>query len=133
MKIKENNLCSFCHNEKDSIKHYLWDCPLIQIFWEQFEQLLKDKCNNCSRLKLDPILALFGKDENTTTDEGFDFIILHAKYFIYKNHIKEQPPTINGFIEYLRYVYKVDKYSYTINMNQNKFMKKWASYEDIFK
>ena len=131
MGLKDNNFCSFCHKEKDTIKHYLWDCPLTQIFWQQFENLLKDNCMNCTRLQLNPILTLFGRDNNTETDEGFDFIMLHAKHYIYKNHIKEQLPTIIGFIEYIKHVYKVDKYIYTMNMKQNKFVKKWASYEAI--
>ena len=133
MGIKQNNYCSFCHTEKDTIKHYLWDCPLTQIFWQQLEQLLKEKCDNCVRLKLNPILVLFSHDDTTTTDEGFDFIILQAKYFIYKCHIREMLPTINGYIEYLKYIYKVDKYMYSLNMSNNKFIKKWASYDAILR
>ena len=35
------------------------------------------------------------------------------------------------FIEYIKHVYKVDKHIYTMNMKQNEFIKKWASYEAI--
>ena len=131
MGLRQYNHCSFCHNEKDTIKHYLWDCPLVQIFWQQLEQLLRDKCQNCVRLRFNSMLVLFGQDDKTVTDEGFDFIILHAKYYVYKYHIKEQLPTINGFIEYLKYTYKVDKYMYSIDMSNEKFIKKWASYEPM--
>ena len=78
-----------------------------------------------------PSQTLQEQDDKTVTDEGFDFIILHAKYYVYKYHIKEQLPTIKGFIEYLKYTYKVDKYMYSIDMSNEKFIKKWASYEPM--
>ena len=57
--------------------------------------------------------------------------MLHAKHYMYKNNIKEQLSAIIDFIEYIKHVYKVDKYIYTMNMKQKKIVKKWASYVAI--
>ena len=132
MRLRTNNLCCFCSANRDSIYHYLWDCPVIQIFWEQFVNLLKDKCINCDRLQLSPTLVLFGEDNTNKTDNGFDFILLHAKYFIYLNHIKNQLPSIQGFIAHLENVQQIDKYASRINMSTGKYNKRWVSYESIF-
>ena len=59
-------------------------CEHNQSFWVRFEMYLKEKSFNCARFSINPTLILFGHDGKTTTDEGFDFILLHAKFFVYK-------------------------------------------------
>lgn len=78
MNITQSNKCKFCLIEKDTILHYLWDCPFTQIFWDDFLKLLKEKCVHCERLELNSTIILFGKDQNTKTDICFDEILLKA-------------------------------------------------------
>ena len=33
MKIVDSNKCNFCHEEKDTILHYLFECQHVHIFW----------------------------------------------------------------------------------------------------
>ena len=81
MGIVATNVCNFCQTEKDSVFHYMWQCVHAQTFWSEFERSLHNTCGNCSRLSLNPTLVLFGNDGRTVTDDGFDFILLHAKFF----------------------------------------------------
>jgi hypothetical protein len=93
---------------------------------------LKNKCDHCIRLKLSDILVLFGIDNNVRTDQGFDFILLRAKFFVYKCRINNVKPNFNIFLKELEYLYKIDEYIYRISMQQSKFILKWLQYRPLF-
>jgi hypothetical protein len=131
MKIISTNMCSFCNEEKDTILHYLWECVHVQHFWNELVSYMKDNCINCSRLKLNSILVLFGNDGKTHTDKGFNHILLAAKFFIYKCRINKIKPLLQIFLKELSIIYKTDKYAFTVNMKYNEFVKKWASYQQM--
>ena len=131
MGITESNLCNFCVQVRDTIMHYLWQCTNIQKFWEDFTNVFHDKCTNANRLKLTPCLILFGVDKNIKTDEGFDFILMHTKFFIHKCRIKKSIPQINMWIAEMKQIYLIDKYSNKLEMTMNKFERKWIPYLNI--
>ena len=90
---------------------------------------MKEKCAHCHRLELNNILVLFGKDDNTKTDVCFDDILLKAKFFIYKCRINKIRPNIRFFIDNdLKQMYKIDKHVHYLEMNIDKFYKKWLLY-----
>ena len=132
MGIVESNNCSFCNTERDSIYHYLWSCPCSQLFWNEFERYLKQKCTHCERLKITKSLALFGCGEKIKTDIGFDFILLHAKYFVYKCRFTKTKPRLTAFLNYLKHQYTIDEYVHKLEMRSEKFTQKWLLYKDLF-
>merc|ERR1712208_262295 len=125
-------VCNFCLTEKDSVFHYLWQCPHTKDFWTLFLDLLKRNCQNCHRLALCPELILFGTRDNTKTDKGFDFILVRAKFFIYKCRLNKTKPNVNVFIKDLKYHYNIDEYVHKLEMKLEEFRRKWAAYETIF-
>ena len=98
MGVVKNNVCNFCSTEKDTIFHFMCQCEHTQSFWVMFEMCLKEKSFNCARFSINHTLILFGHDRKTTTDEGFDFILLHAKFFVYKCRLNKLKPTLEAFI-----------------------------------
>ena len=36
LNIIENDLCTFCNGNKESIEHLLWECNIVQTFWNRF-------------------------------------------------------------------------------------------------
>lgn len=131
MGIVNDNACSFCEREKDTINHYLWDCQYSRQFWFELETLLKDKCQNCARVTLNVELILFGTDDQNKTDEVFDFIILIAKYFIYKCRINKIKPNVHRFIKELENNYKIEKHISSLEMKHFDFNVKWCSYMNL--
>ena len=131
MNVVQSNKCNFCVLEKDSVLHYLWKCIHVQQFWNDFVNLLKTKCNHCERLRLNAILVLFGKDGNTKTDVCFDYILLKAKFFVYKCRMNKMKPNIQHFINELKQIYKVDKYVHSMEMRVEEFNKKWLLYVNL--
>ena len=57
---------------------------LIQQFWSMFQTIVNEKCNNMTNIKLKEDFVLFGKAKDFKSDEIFNFIILFARFFIYK-------------------------------------------------
>ena len=54
------------------------------------------------RLTLDTNLVLFGTSDNITTDRAFDFILLFAKFYIYKCKLQSTVPTLVTFLLQLK-------------------------------
>ena len=92
---------------------------------------MKDKCNHCDRLRLNATLVLFGTDEHSKTDACFDDILLRAKFFIYKCRMNKIRPSIQHFNNELKYIYKVDKHIHRLEMNEDKFYRKWLLYTNM--
>ena len=132
MNIVDSNKCNFCQSERDTILHYLWECQHVQIFWNAFIDILKEKCVHCDRLTLNPALVLFGKDNNTKTDDCFEHILLTAKYYIYKCRFNKVKPNIHFFFNNeLKIIYKIDKDVHYLKMNVEKFYRKWLLYASV--
>ena len=114
--VVENNVCNFCLTEKDTIFHFMCQCEHAQSFWVRFEMCLKEKSFNCARSSMNIAFILFGQDSKTRTDEGFDFILLHAKFFVYECRLNKLKPTLEAFINNLKHIYEVDKHVHLIEM-----------------
>ena len=103
----------------------------VQTFWVDFERTLKDKCLNCDRLAMNPTLVLFGTDGTTNTDDGFDFILLHAKFFVYKCRLNKTKPVMQAFLRELKLTRDVDKYVQQLELSYDKFLRKWMLHDAL--
>ena len=83
-KLTDTALCNFCNSEAQTIQHLFWNCHVVQKFWNDLESLLQNKCLHTIRINLSEQLILFGCAENVVTDKALDFIIIFAKFFVYK-------------------------------------------------
>ena len=126
----ESNVCNFCLTEKDIPFNFMCPCEHTHFFWVRFETCLKEKSFNCARFSINPTLILLGHD-GKTTDEGFDFILLHAKFFVYKCRLNKLKPTLEAFINNLKHIYEVDKHVHLMEMTYEKFVKKWTPYNHL--
>ena len=81
--VKDDNSCSFCGEHEESINHLLWNCEIVQNFWNQLENLLLNSCPNIVNLRFDEELVLFGTRQNMYADVIFDLILLLAIYYVY--------------------------------------------------
>ena len=76
MGVVVNDICHFCLHTKSC--------------WVRFVMYLKVNSFSCARFSVNPTLILFGHDGNAKTGEGFDFILLHAKSFVYKCRLEKK-------------------------------------------
>ena len=130
MKITENDKCSFCQKERDSIQHIFWQCEHTKRFWVQFEVLLKT-CDVACNVKLTENIILFGVSDLFKTDIVFDHIIVEAKMYIYRCKVQKVPMCMHAFQLYLGFKYKIEQYNAKLNFSLEKFNKNWTPYKNI--
>ena len=83
---------------------------------------------HCARFSINPTLILFGHNGKAITVEGFDFILLHAQFFVYTLRLNKLKPTLEAFINNLKHIYEVAKHVDLMEMAYGKFIKKWTPY-----
>ena len=124
--IINNDICTFCNEEKETIENLFWECRVVEQFWDEFTKCLREKCFNCARLNLNIEFVLFGTTQNTTTDKPFDFVLLYAKFYIYKCKLQTTLPALTTFLHQLKLRLHLEESTYQ-NNNAN-----WYPYKHIF-
>ena len=108
LKYTENDLCTFCQIESESIIHLLWECKFAQIFWKDFASWIKN-CLHVCNMNLSLELILFGVKENFVTYNFFYLILLFAKFYIYKCKYQKYKPQFKIFCKELVARYNIEK------------------------
>ena len=130
-KIVNSPLCTFCHQEDETINHLLWHCDVVQVFWGQLLSLLQSRCTHCDRLTLSEKLVLFGWTEMTKTDKAIDFILLFANFFIYKCKLQDIQPSIDCFIHSLKLRFVLEKLAAASQGAAIGFATAWLPYSAL--
>ena len=130
--IRDNNKCTFCTSEPESLVHLFYDCPHVKIFWLNLFQWLQEECPHINTINLSPRDILFGIIDNRGVDLTFNFIILIAKQFIYKcKRSNQRLLLIQQYKLFLKAVYETEKYIAFKNCSWSKFNTKWSSYKNM--
>ena len=129
-KIKDSPNCKRC-GEEETISHLLWNCEPVQRFWKELENSLRSKCQHCERIAFNLELVIFGTKSNVITDKGFDFILLMAKFYIYKCKFQENLPEFHVFISQLIYRLKIEKNIAFKTDSIEIFERTWYSYKEL--
>ena len=132
-KISESPLCPFCINQEESIIHMLWSCPLSQQFWSNLNALINEKCQHAINFVCNETLVIFGLSQEVVTDSIMDFVLLLAKFYLYKSKIQNKAPNIKAFTRLLRDRYTIEKYRHVVIGQQeiNKFCHSWLPYQAL--
>ena len=130
-KIVDSPICNFCEKDEQTIEHMLYDCTFVTRFWNELQQILQNKCQHCSTLILGKQLTLFGWKDDVGMDPVSDFIILFAKFYIYKCKLENNTPQIDNFLLVLKHRYILEKYIAAINGKTIHFEQNWKLYLSI--
>ena len=132
-KIIDSPICLLCKNHDETLCHLFWECTIVQTFWKDLETLLRLKCYNCSRFSFKLDLVIFGTSEGVITDTVIDFIILYAKFHIYKCRFNDNTPNLLSFIRELKTRIEIDKLTATRRNKHDQFQLMWFPYIELFK
>ena len=113
--------------EEETIQHLFWNCNIVQHFWAELEAQLHSKCFNCARLSLSMELVLLGVKDNVITDKALDYLILSAKFFIYKCKLQGTQPNFTPFIHNLKFQVKLQR----IADSRYKNRQIWYPYQSL--
>lgn len=126
--LSDSSLCSFCDQELETLNHLFWHCDHVQAFWTDFLNLLQEKCIHCTRLNLNEQLVLFGSSDNIYTDKPINFILLFAKFYIYKCKFQNDRPNIRQFIMQLGNRFIIERTLAFKNNKETEFDRNWKLY-----
>ena len=104
-KIRESDLCSFCHQDKETIEHLFWTCPVVHAFWEELIACFWPYIDMSAVLNLRNVLLGI---TNTKQFELINLIILMVKRYIYVQRCKEAYLNLIGFINILKRSYNLE-------------------------
>ena len=126
----QTDLCTFCNNHSETIKHLFWDCENVKIFWLELTNMINNRCKHSHQFKVNVKLVLFGQSEYLYTDEVCNLIILLAKLYIYRSKVNNSALSLRCFIRELFARYNAEK---NICNSSQQFINNWSNYLDLFK
>ena len=121
IKKKDNNKCSYCNRETETISHLLYHCDKVAEFWGNLKIWLEQKASIYLHIDLKTIM--FSK----STQALLSYLITVAKYYIYKSKFYSKNLCIKGFESFLRQKFLNEMYISKLKGTYDKFLGKWSS------
>ena len=98
--IRENDICTFCRNEKESLFHLFWLCSETSCSWQGFMKwLAENQIKIKSNIFTPDIIIGLRSDTLSNTKQYFYF--LTARYYIWTCKAKEVLPKIEIFPSFI--------------------------------
>ena len=87
----EDNLCSYCKKEPETILHLFFDCDKVKEFWQSLQMWLLQNIN--LRINIDTKCILFSYQGKSKLE---NYLLAVAKHYIYKNKFSDKQLNINS-------------------------------------
>lgn len=127
MGIRNDNLCSFCGIEPETLCHLFWDCQISNRFWANLKAMITVKCPNINIEWSKPDIML-GKRE---LQIALNTIILLGKYHIYQNKMKHTLPHMPSFRNQLTLLIKAEKFNAKQTFKLDNYEKIWGPFSAL--
>jgi len=125
-----STLCDFCHMHTETDIHVFWDCHPIQKFWMDIQNFIYDKLERLENLELN--FATISFCNLTIADANnshvINFIILLAKYFIFKCKQEKTIPLEEAFVSFFNTRIKLEELIATTQNKLHIFNTRWAHF-----
>lgn len=123
MKIQNSDECMVCA-EEDSIIHYLWECTMIQQFWQKVVQWFDD-FTHISLLDINKAQFFFGVPKTRQNWRIINSILLVGKFFIQRQKLFHNGDLhLIHFLTHLRTKLITEKKVCAMERRMDKF-RKW--------
>jgi hypothetical protein len=124
--IIDDDACTFCAEEAETLLHLFAECPVVKAFWETLWVWLGTYLDLIS--ELNQITIMFGDVDSLMISH----VILTAKYYIFLCQIRKQRPCLAGVIPMLKVEYSIEKHIAKRSMNLFKtFQDKWGPVDGL--
>ena len=117
----EDNTCSFCKLEPETLHHFLFYCSYVRLFSDEFESYYLSRANQPVRLTLKDICI-------GIISSGcplLNYLLLIGKLYLWDCRRSNKLPDIAGFKVKVDIKYQIEKYVCTKNNKLAKFERKW--------
>ena len=123
--LRDNNLCSFCEREKETMIHCLVKCNLVQDLWCRVEHFV----NNYSKdnATFDPTGILFNQVVRRKPKHIKNFVVLVTKQYIYKQKCLNLPLNFTDLKHCVWSLQNKERYIAVKNNHLDKYLLKWGA------
>ena len=108
-KLLDTELCSFCHETKETIVHLFYVCQHVRNIWIILKQKLRELCG--VDVCFNEQIVIFGYNDKSENYRAINLLILLAKRFIYINRCQYSIPNMKSLFEYIKCFRCIDIYS----------------------
>ena len=118
---RDNDLCSFCQAESETLLHLFCTCEVSILFWNLISDWLKNTLN--IQMQLDNKTILFATTYYSRS--VLNLILLLGRLHIHKMKMNGGLPSLGLFRDDLKRYYALGKFIFTTNGNSVKFNTRW--------
>ena len=101
--LRNDDICTFCKNGKESLAHLFWHCKETFSFWGRFQDLLIRNQVTMKEKNYSMDLVLGLKIDVFSYLQHYLYFLV-ARYFIWTCKMKEIIPSVNNFPIFLQHV-----------------------------
>ena len=120
--ILPSRLCTFCHQEDETLNHMMWNCVEVRNLWEQVFKFLKQE------YKIQELNINIGNIITCNVAKGqsiANFVCLITKQFIYCQRCRKSQLHFPILKAKIRSIENLEKYIAVKNSKLNIHLKKW--------
>ena len=92
--LKDNEQCTFCQNDTETLIHLFWNCNVSTLFWQDFKQWAVNRGELSIYINLTAYLVLGLKPSKK---KRLDFYFLIARLFLWVCKTRNSLPKIENF------------------------------------
>ena len=123
--IIDNNKCTFCDEEVETLEHIFFDCNIVKTFWDQFTNWIRSKTLIDVEYSKENIFLGFNVNNPPL---AINNLILLAKQFIYRCKCQKSKPKMSSFLHNIDLLIQIEK---IIASNKNKLSAHYCKWEDF--
>jgi hypothetical protein len=121
-KVKPDKHCLYCDNV-DNIEHHFYLCRDAVSFWDSLRGWWSTICENCSEINI--MAVLLGYPRKSCHFTQSNYIILKAKWYIYRTKYREEKICFFDFLPELKRELIMEEIISKNRKEENKFQDEW--------
>ena len=122
--IVENDLCSFCKEEKETLTHLLFHCHVVQALWRRVIDFLQDKYH-IKNIVFELKNVIFNMIVPQKKTHVANLVCLIVKRYIYRERCLKREPQANMLFHIIRSIESIEKYIAIMNGKLHVHLAKW--------
>ena len=127
--ILDSDRCDFCHTSVDSVGHYLWECEIVQTFWNDFGKWLENNFGPI-RLSFENIIFWNNFIRENFHNSCINFLILLAKYHVHCCKWLKTLPSLRTLEQVIKQREKIERQIAFDLHKLDKHNKKWSKLKE---
>ena len=128
MHVKDSSKCSFCHQEKETIAHIFFTCKYTKIILESFDIWIA--VSGINGFNISEKNIIFGVNTGVSNKDLLNMLLIFLKYYIYRCRFDDKIPNFEGYLEYVRWNFLIEKKIAENTFKLEQHARKWKDIEE---